>query len=187
MYFFYILKPILTVIFFFVFFIGGSLNVFADDLFSSLASLRKLVGIDKGHKVRRSVNNSQQNRLDYIINRASRKIGVPKAMIKSIIRVESNFNRWAVSPKGARGYMQLMPGTARDLGVKNIYNPVENITAGTTYYRMMLNRFGGNRIKALYAYNAGPTAVEKGRIPNQSLRYAKKVMHHYRNFKRMEM
>ncbi len=187
MYFFYVIKPLLIVIFIIFFLVGGSFKVFADDLFSSLASLRKLVGIDKGYKVRRSVRTKQQNKLDYIINKISRNTGVEKAMIKSIIAAESNFQQFAISHKGARGYMQLMSKTALALGVRNIYDPVENINAGSTYYRMMLDRFGGNRIKALYAYNAGPTAVEKGRIPNQTLRYAKKVMRHYRNFKRMEM
>tara|TARA_B100001964_G_C14070587_1_gene525693 strand:+ start:499 stop:819 length:321 start_codon:yes stop_codon:yes gene_type:complete len=106
-------------------------------------------------------------------------------MIKSIIAVESNFQQFAISHNCARGYMQLMPKTTSELGVLNIYDPVENINAGTTYYRMMLDRFGENRIKVLYAYNTGPSAVEKGRIPVKSRRYAKKVMHHYRNFKRM--
>lgn len=106
-------------------------------------------------------------RYESIIQKNARKYTVPEKLIKSIIKQESNFNSKAVSPKGAKGLMQLMPETAKFLGVKNIFNPEENIQAGVKYFRQMLNKFDGDVEKALAAYNAGPQAVEnyKG-VPN---------------------
>jgi len=98
-----------------------------------------------------------------IIKNTSEKYAIPQKLIKSIIKQESGFNPKAVSPKGAKGLMQLMPQTANLLGVKNIFNPEENIEAGVKYLRMMLNRFQGDIKLALAAYNAGPEAVEKNK------------------------
>ena len=162
--------------------------VFSEDLFKSLAGLKRLVGLYNDNTASKNKTKyRKKNNLDMIINKASRETGVDKSMIKSIIKSESNFQQFAISTKGARGYMQLLPKTARSLGVRNIYDPVENISGGTRYYKMMLDKFRGNRILALYAYNAGPTSVEKGRIPLESRRYAKKVMRHYWNLRRTEM
>jgi soluble lytic murein transglycosylase-like protein len=82
-------------------------------------------------------------------------------LVRAVIQVESAFNRWATSNKGAMGLMQLMPATAAEFGVDNAYNPVENIRAGVAYLRQLLDRFGGNEELALAAYNAGPGAVER--------------------------
>jgi len=98
---------------------------------------------------------------DPIIKKAADKYNIPERLIKSIIKQESNFNPYAVSRKGAKGLMQIMPETAKLLGIKDVFNPEENIEGGVKYLRMMLDRFGGDLVKALAAYNAGPEAVEK--------------------------
>jgi len=106
--------------------------------------------------------------IDNVSDEISNKYGVEISpnLVKSIIKQESGFNPNAVSPAGAQGLMQLMPSTARGLGVFNALNPYQNLKGGVTYLAQMLQRFEGNLPKALAAYNAGPNAVEKyGGIP----------------------
>jgi len=101
-----------------------------------------------------------------IIKRASQKYNVDEDLIRAVIGQESSFNPQAVSRCGACGLMQLMPETARSLGVKDVFDPEENIMAGVKYLRDKLNEFGGNVSCALAAYNAGSAAVRKyGGIP----------------------
>lgn len=118
------------------------------------------------------------------IKKACKKYGVDEKFVKAIIQQESGFNPNATSWCGAMGMMQLMPETARSLGVKNAYDPQDNIMGGVKYIKQQLDRFGGDKRKALAAYNAGPGAVQKyGGIPpyRETQNYVKNIMSMYRS------
>ncbi len=100
---------------------------------------------------------------DDLIIKASERHKIEPALIKAIIKAESNFNHRAVSPKGARGLMQLMPATASSLQVQDSFHPENNIEGGVKYLRYLLNYFNGNLPLALAAYNAGENAVIRHR------------------------
>ena len=104
---------------------------------------------------------SMKQKIDPLIDEIAMEHNVNPKLIKAVVEQESAYNPNAVSKAGAIGLMQLMPGTARELGVKNPLNPVENLRAGTKYLSSLLNRYQGNVIMALSAYNAGPQAVDK--------------------------
>lgn len=120
------------------------------------------------------------------INSASKKYGVSPHFIKAVIAVESCFNPRARGGLGEKGLMQLMPGTARELGVKNGYSPWQNIHGGTKYLKRLLVRYNGNKHYAAAAYNGGPGAVSVKYGPKfqQVRRYSKHVMRAYTTLSR---
>ena len=98
---------------------------------------------------------------DELIAEHARLNGVRTDLVRAVVQVESAFNPYAKSIKGALGLMQLMPATIRQFGVKNPFNPVENVRAGVAYLRQLLDRYGNDEQLALAAYNAGPGAVDR--------------------------
>ncbi len=118
-----------------------------------------------------------------IIDSVSQQYGVDPMLVKAIVRNESNFDQYAVSPVGAKGLMQLMDGTAHDMGVKNVFDPSENIKGGVKYLKLLLDKFG-DTATAVAAYNAGPGNVLKyGGIPpfQETEAYTSRVMSDYRS------
>jgi len=107
-----------------------------------------------------------QTDLNQVVNEASGRYRLDPDLVSSVIKAESDFKVHAVSPKGAQGLMQLMPGTASQLGVSNAFDPEANIDGGTKYLRELLEKYNFDVVKALAAYNAGPQRVERfGGVP----------------------
>ena len=143
---------------------------------------------EKKIEVRAAVHRSHSNPAVYdpLIHEYSRKYGVDSALVKAIVKAESDFDPYAVSAKGARGLMQLMPDTAHKLNVLNPFDPRENIEGGVRYVRYLLDRFGDDMDLCVAAYNAGETTVyEKGGIPAyaETLNYVAKVRQFYQEYK----
>ncbi len=121
-------------------------------------------------------------RINEVVNTASAAFHLDPDLVNSVIHAESGFNAHAVSPKGARGLMQLMPGTANQLGVNDAFDPEANVTGGSRYLRELLERYNFDLIKALAAYNAGPERVEQyqGVPPFRETRaYVARIVHEY--------
>lgn len=121
---------------------------------------------------------NQSPEIDRIINQAASDHGVEPGLIRSVIRTESAFDPRAVSPVGAQGLMQLMPGTAAELGVTDPFDPEQNIMAGTRYLRQLLDRYDGDLDHALAAYNWGMGNVDRhglDRLPEETRNYLDRV------------
>jgi hypothetical protein len=117
-----------------------------------------------------------------IIQSAAKKYSVDADLIFSVIAAESNFNPRAISRRGARGLMQLLPATGTRFGVKDIFDPAQNIDAGTQYLRDLMARYQGDLVLTLAAYNAGPGAVQRyGRVPpyNETISYVRAIRKTY--------
>ena len=125
--------------------------------------------------------------VDQIVDQAGSKHSLDADFLRSVIRAESDFKVKAVSPKGAQGLMQLMPGTAASLGVRNSFDPAANVDGGARYLRELLQRYHGDVAKALAAYNAGPERVDhyKGVPPYRETRaYVSRII---RDFNRTKL
>jgi soluble lytic murein transglycosylase-like protein len=123
---------------------------------------------------------------DSLISEFSQKYQVDFALIKAMIRAESGFNPFAISRKGARGLMQLMPETALRMNVSNVFNPKENIEGGVRYFKYLLSLFNNDLRLSLAAYNAGENLVSELRsIPpyRETVDYVRKVLNYYQAYK----
>ena len=127
-----------------------------------------------------------QTQFDSLIQESSRKHNVDFALVKAIIKAESGFNPLAVSRKGAKGLMQLMPETAQRMNVADIFNPGENIDGGVRYFRHLLSLFDNDLRLSLAAYNAGENVVSEFRtIPpyRETIDYVRKVLNYYQSYR----
>jgi soluble lytic murein transglycosylase-like protein len=115
----------------------------------------------EGVRATRSALAGRARAFDDLIAEHSRTQGVRPDLIRAVMQVESGFNPYARSPKGAMGLMQLMPATAKQYGVRDAFNPTENVRAGVAYLRELLDRYQNDEALALAAYNAGPGAVDR--------------------------
>jgi soluble lytic murein transglycosylase-like protein len=126
----------------------------------------------------RAVPADRSRPFDDLIVQSARRNGLRPDLVRAVVQVESAFDPAARSPKGALGLMQLMPATMREFGVRDAFDPADNVRAGTAYLRQLLDRYSGDEERALAAYNAGPTAVDRhDGVPPfpETLNYVKRV------------
>ncbi|MBT8367243.1 MAG: lytic transglycosylase domain-containing protein [Deltaproteobacteria bacterium] len=131
---------------------------------------------------------SDNERYDDLISKASDRFGVSFPLLKAIIKAESDFDAQAVSKKGAMGLMQIMPQNFKLLGLKDPFDPTENINAGARYFKHLYDRFNGKLALSLAAYNAGPKAVDHYKtIPpyEETEEYVRRVLKYYYNYKNL--
>jgi soluble lytic murein transglycosylase-like protein len=151
---------------------------------SDVAGVYRSGGTAKGRA--RPASQSKARYAEHV-KAAAEKYALPEALLFAVMHVESNYNERAVSEKGATGLMQLMPGTAREMYVGDVYDPIQNIDGGARYLRILANQYQGDMVKTLAAYNAGPEAVRRagGAIPNipETQEYVRKVLALYQSFK----
>ena len=136
----------------------------------------------KKSKRKRSFGTISTARYDHLIKEISKRYGINPALVKAVIKAESDFDPYAVSKKGARGLMQLMPATMKDLKVYNAFHPRDNISGGVRFLKQLLERFDHDLPLSLAAYNAGPNVVERYEaIPpyKETQHYVKKVLNYF--------
>ncbi len=186
----------------FIYFIFLEVNVFATDIYLYIdpvtgGKIFSNIPLNSAYKLYLRVPIKYANigeifttsinlkKYDPIFEEVAKNYNLDPALLKAIAKVESNFNPFAISPKGAIGIMQLLPSTAELVGVKNPFDPIENIHGGARYLKLLLDEFKDLE-KSLAAYNAGPGVVKtyKGIPPfKETQNYVKSVLYYYRLFK----
>ena len=132
--------------------------------------------------IQANTQTSSKSQILNVVSQISKKYNVDEKLVQAVIKQESGFNPKAKSKSGAIGLMQLMPATARNLGVQDPYNTVQKVEGGVKYLKSMLNKYNGNVILALAAYNAGPGAVDKySGVPpyRETQNYVKNILSNY--------
>jgi soluble lytic murein transglycosylase-like protein len=120
--------------------------------------------------------------LDTIVETAAERHGLDPGLVRAVVRAESDWNPAAISPKGAEGLMQLVPATAERFGVRDVFDPAENVEGGVRYLHALLERYGGNLPESLAAYYAGERAVDRSAgVPNDpaTRAYVRRISHFY--------
>jgi soluble lytic murein transglycosylase-like protein len=135
--------------------------VLSDRKLDAPADVYEVEGAPAYRSTKPVTSSSAGQRFEALVQEYASRQSLRPELVRAVIQVESGFNPLARSPKGAMGLMQLMPQTARELGVRNAYDPEENIRGGTRYLRLLLDKYAGNEELALAAYNAGSGAVDK--------------------------
>lgn len=149
---------------------------------TGLANKFNALKVSKNTEIPNVDKNAPKAQILSMIDKVAQKHGVDEKLVRALVRQESGFNPNATSHCGAMGLMQLMPATAKGLGVTDPYNPVQNVEGGVKYLKSMLNKYNGNVILALAAYNAGPGAVDKyGTVPpyGETQNYVKSILANY--------
>lgn len=158
-------------------------KIYNNESLSNLSMSQALQNLEPENETS-SINSTyaSKSQLISMINQVAQKHGVDEKLVQALIKQESGFNPNAKSKVGAIGLMQLMPSTAKAMGVKNPYNATQNVEGGVKYLKSMLNKYNGNIILALAAYNAGPGAVDKySGVPpyKETENYVKNILANY--------
>jgi soluble lytic murein transglycosylase-like protein len=164
--------------------ISFSPSIIGSDTYKKIASYE--VNASKNRQaLPKNFDDHSRINLESIIKKAAVKYDVDPDLIRSVIKAESNFDKKATSYKGAMGLMQLMPETAKDLGVRNAYDAEENVMGGTRYLKTLLDRYNGHVDLALAAYNWGMGNLEKKPdcLPAETVTYISRINNYYKNLK----